>query len=202
MQFSSVSLCQFANLDDFFLINTLIITMFMYLHVRESVILTSGEFKTPKHGIIVILLWKLSYKQDLAGWMQLKMPSLKSGGMIPMTDSYKLLRRDRWGRRGESVALYIKEEIKCEELSLKNGHEQVESLWVTETEATKGHLWFGGPLQAAWSSGACWWSFLLQLQDSCWETSTTLTSAGNIAHWAVGHPQCSWNILRITSWAG
>ena len=39
--------------------------------------------------------------------------------MIPMTDGYKLF------RRGESVALYIKEGIECEELSLKNGCEQV-----------------------------------------------------------------------------
>ena len=52
-----------------------------------------------------------------------------------MTDGYKLF------RRGESVALYIKERIECEELSLKNGHKQVESLWVTvRVRSNKGRL--------------------------------------------------------------
>ena len=43
-------------------------------------------------------------------------------------DGYRLFRRDRRGRRGGGVALYVKKWIDCEELSLKNGHEQVESL--------------------------------------------------------------------------
>jgi len=45
-------------------------------------------------------------------------------------NGYRLFRRDRRGRRGEDVALYIKKWIDCEELPLKDGHEQVESLWV------------------------------------------------------------------------
>ena len=45
-------------------------------------------------------------------------------------DGYGLFRRDRRGRRGGGVALYIKKWIECEELSPKNSHEQVESLWV------------------------------------------------------------------------
>jgi len=44
---------------------------------------------------------------------------------------YRLFRRDRWGKIGGGIALYIKKSIQCEELSLKNSHEQVESLWVT-----------------------------------------------------------------------
>ena len=51
----------------------------------------------------------------------------------------KLFRMNRQGRRGEGVAIYIRKEIKGEELSLKNSHEQVESLWVTETDS-KGIL--------------------------------------------------------------
>jgi len=42
----------------------------------------------------------------------------------------RLFRRDRQGKRGEGVALYIKKRIQCEELYLKNGHKQVESLWL------------------------------------------------------------------------
>ena len=53
-------------------------------------------------------------------------------------DGYRLFRRDRQGRRGEGVALYIKKTLQSEELSLKNSHEQVESLWVRIGEATKG----------------------------------------------------------------
>ena len=43
-------------------------------------------------------------------------------------NGYRLNRRDRWGKRGGGVALYNKKSIQCEELSLKNSHEQVESL--------------------------------------------------------------------------
>ena len=53
-------------------------------------------------------------------------------------DGYRLFRRDRRGRRGGGVALYIKKTLQSEELSLKNNHEQVESLWVRIGEATKG----------------------------------------------------------------
>ncbi|PKU44302.1 rna-directed dna polymerase from mobile element jockey-like [Limosa lapponica baueri] len=49
-------------------------------------------------------------------------------------DGYKLFRRDRQGRRGGGVALYVKKWIECKEMSLKlsleAGEERVESLWV------------------------------------------------------------------------
>jgi len=40
-------------------------------------------------------------------------------------DGYRLFRRDRWGKKGGSIALYMKKSIQCEELSLKDSHEQV-----------------------------------------------------------------------------
>jgi len=43
-------------------------------------------------------------------------------------EGYRLFRRDRQGRRGGGVVLYVKKWIECEELSLKNSHEQVEKL--------------------------------------------------------------------------
>ena len=46
------------------------------------------------------------------------------------TDGYRLFRRDRRGRKGGGVVLYVKEWIDCEELPLRNSQEQVESLWV------------------------------------------------------------------------
>ena len=45
-------------------------------------------------------------------------------------DSFKLLIRDRQGRRGLGVAIYLRKGIECEELSL-NSHEQVKSVRVT-----------------------------------------------------------------------
>jgi len=59
-------------------------------------------------------------------------------------NSYRLFRRDRLGKRGGGVALYIKKSIQCEYLSLKNSHEQVESLWVRiRDRGNKGTLVMG-----------------------------------------------------------
>jgi len=57
-------------------------------------------------------------------------------------DGYRLFRRDRRGRSSGGVTLYVKKWIECEELTLQNNHEQVESLGVrTETEATERTMW-------------------------------------------------------------
>ncbi|PKU43642.1 nipped-b-like protein [Limosa lapponica baueri] len=45
-------------------------------------------------------------------------------------ESYKLLRRDRQGRRGGGVALYVREDYECGELTEGNG--RVEWLWVQD----------------------------------------------------------------------
>jgi len=41
-------------------------------------------------------------------------------------DGYRLFRRDRRGKTGRGIAVYLKKWIEHEELSLKNSHEQVE----------------------------------------------------------------------------
>ncbi len=43
-------------------------------------------------------------------------------------DGYKLFRRDRQGRKGGGVALYIKEYFDVEELGVRN--DKVECLWI------------------------------------------------------------------------
>jgi len=43
-------------------------------------------------------------------------------------DGYKLFRRDRQGRKGGGVALYIKECFDVEELGV--GNDEVECLWI------------------------------------------------------------------------
>ena len=52
-------------------------------------------------------------------------------GSIPVyqIEGYRLFRRDRWGRRGRGVALYVRKWIDCEEMCLRNSHDQVERLW-------------------------------------------------------------------------
>ena len=45
------------------------------------------------------------------------------------TDGYKLFRRDRQGRRGGGVALYLRECFDC--LELDDGDDSIEHLWVT-----------------------------------------------------------------------
>jgi len=59
-------------------------------------------------------------------------------------NGYSLFRRDRQGKRGGGIALCIKKSIQREELSLKNSHEQVESLWVRiRDRGNKGNLVVG-----------------------------------------------------------
>ncbi|GAB0203330.1 hypothetical protein GRJ2_002798600 [Grus japonensis] len=43
-------------------------------------------------------------------------------------DGYKLFRRDRQGRRGDGVALYVREYIDC--LELDDDDERIEFFWV------------------------------------------------------------------------
>lgn len=50
------------------------------------------------------------------------------------------VQRDRQGRRWGSAALYIKKRIKYGELSLKNGQEPIESLWVRVREWDKKRI--------------------------------------------------------------
>ncbi|KAK4807081.1 hypothetical protein QYF61_018422 [Mycteria americana] len=82
-------------------------------------------------------------------------------------NGYRLFRRDRQGRRGGGVALYIKKWIDCEELSLKNSHEQVESLWPPDQ---------GEPIDEA---------ALLQLQEASCSQALVLL-------WDFNHPNICW----------
>ncbi len=45
-----------------------------------------------------------------------------------LIEGYRLFRRDREGRSGGGVALYVRTWIDCEELCLRNSHDQVKSL--------------------------------------------------------------------------
>ena len=59
-------------------------------------------------------------------------------------DGYRLFRRDRRGKRGGDIALYINKSTQCEELCLKSSHEQVESLLVRiRDRGNKGNLVVG-----------------------------------------------------------
>ena len=82
-------------------------------------------------------------------------------------DDCKLFRRDRQEGRGESVAIYIRKGIECEELSLKNSHEQVESLWVTvRDQGSKGSLVIGVYYRRPGQTEPVDEAFFLQLQEA------------------------------------
>ncbi|KAK4828983.1 hypothetical protein QYF61_001639 [Mycteria americana] len=82
-------------------------------------------------------------------------------------DGYRLFRRDRRGRRGGGVAFYIKKWIGCEELSLKNSHEQVESLWVRiRDQGNKGNLVVGVYYRTPNQGEPIDEAFFLQLQEA------------------------------------
>ncbi|KAK4824986.1 hypothetical protein QYF61_022512 [Mycteria americana] len=105
-------------------------------------------------------------------------------------DGYRLFRRGRQGRRGRGIALYIKKWIECEDLSLKNSHEQVESLWVRiRNRGNKGNLVVGVYYRPPNLGEPIDEAFLLHLQealclqalillgdfnhpDICWKSST------------------------------
>ena len=101
-------------------------------------------------------------------------------------DGYKLFRRDRRGRRGREVALYVKKWIDCEELSLKNSHEQVESLWVRiRDRGNKGNLVVGVYYRAPDQGEPIDEAFLLQLQEA--SRSQVLILLGDF-----NHPDICW----------
>ena len=45
-------------------------------------------------------------------------------------EDYVLFRKDRLGKQGGGVALYVREQLECTQLHLGEGEGQVESLWV------------------------------------------------------------------------
>ena len=45
-------------------------------------------------------------------------------------EGYRLFRKDRQGRRGGDVALYINDQLECMELHLEMDEEPNESLWI------------------------------------------------------------------------
>jgi len=96
-------------------------------------------------------------------------------------DGYRLFRRDRRGRRGGGVILYVKKWIECEELSLKNSQEQVESLWVRIRDGgNKGNLVVGAYYRLPDRGEPTDEAFFLQLQKA--SRSQVLVLLGYLSH--------------------
>lgn len=53
-----------------------------------------------------------------------------SHGWNAVMEVYELFRKDRLGKRGGRVALYVREQLECTQLQLGEGEGQEESLWV------------------------------------------------------------------------
>lgn len=82
-------------------------------------------------------------------------------------DGYGLFRRDRKGRKGGGIALYIKRWRECEELSLKNSHKPVESLWAwIRNRGNKGNLVVGDYYRSPNQGETIDEAFLLKLQEA------------------------------------
>jgi len=101
-------------------------------------------------------------------------------------NSYRLFRRDRRGKKDGGIALYIKKSIQCEELSLKNSHEPVKSLWVRiRDRRNQGNLvvvvYYRPPNQGEPVDKA----FFLQLQEASRSQSLVLLGDFN-------HPDIGW----------
>jgi len=61
-----------------------------------------------------------------------------------LTEDYRLFRREGQGKRGGRVGLYVRNWIDCEDLYLRNSHDQLENLWVKiKDRSSKGHLGAG-----------------------------------------------------------
>ena len=59
-------------------------------------------------------------------------------------DGYRLLRKDKQGRRGGSVALYVNDQLESLELDLGMTEELTESLWVkVKGKAGEGDIMVG-----------------------------------------------------------
>jgi len=81
-----------------------------------------------------------------------------------LLESYDLFRKDRQGKRGGGVALYIKKSIQP---SLKNSHEKVESLWVRiRDRGNKGNLVIGVYSRTLDQGEHTDKAFFLQLQEA------------------------------------
>ncbi|PKU35646.1 egf-like repeat and discoidin i-like domain-containing protein 3 [Limosa lapponica baueri] len=84
-------------------------------------------------------------------------------------------------KEGGGVALYIKKWLECEELSLKNSHEQVESLWVRiRDRGNKGNLVVGVYYRPPDQGEPIDEAFLLQLQKA--SRSQSLVLLGDFSH--------------------
>jgi len=82
-------------------------------------------------------------------------------------DGYRLFRRDRQGKRGGGIALYIKKSIQCEDLSLKNSHKHVESLRVRIRDGGNKRSLVAGDYYRLLDQGvATDAAFFLQLQEA------------------------------------
>jgi len=115
----------------------------------------------------------------------------ESHDWIMAIEGYRLLRRDRWGKSGGGLSLYIKKSIQCEELSLKNSHEQVKSLWVRiRDRGNKGRLVVGVSYRLPNQGEPTDEAFFLQLQKASCLLSFVLLGDFN-------HPKFCWKSSMV-----
>lgn len=70
------------------------------------------------------------------------------------TEGYRLLRRDRQGRRGGGVALYVRKRIDCKELCLRNSHDQLRAYGFQSRIGSGKDIWRLGSATGHLSRGS------------------------------------------------
>lgn len=115
--------------------------------------------------------YSLGDKQDLEVMAQLENYDLivivemlwdDSHDWSMMIKSYKIFKRDRKGRKGSDVALYVERWIECKELSLRTAVNRLRACWWKSGTGSITNMWWLEPSRSnlVWKS---LWTFLLQL---------------------------------------
>jgi len=118
-------------------------------------------------------------KYDLIGITETRWDELHDWNTL--IEHYRLLRRNRQGRRDGRVALYVRRWIDCEQLCLRNSHNQGKCLWVKIKDwSSKGHPVAGVCYMPPDQEEAVDEVFLLQLQEV--SHSRALVLMGDFKH--------------------
>lgn len=140
-----------------------------------------------------------------------QLPSLTSGGMIPMTGMWLLMATSYSEGKGEegvkeTLLSTSRKSVKSCPWRMTMSNSQAHG-WELENEATKGVLWMlsttGCLLKQSLLTKSSFSSYRRHYDyslSSCWGTSNALTSAGKVAWRDVGNPGSYWISSWITFW--
>ncbi|GAB0182662.1 hypothetical protein GRJ2_000731500 [Grus japonensis] len=121
-------------------------------------------------------------------------------------EGYRLFRKDRQGRQGESVVLYVNDKLECMEYHPGMDEELTESLWVrikgwTGTGDTIVGLCYKPLSQEDQADEDLYRQLHICKPWSSWGTSASKISVGGTTQQGTSSPGGSWNALMRTSFS-